>query len=201
MKDLERQLWRKIAFAKRLASAFLSCGLFLAPVVSEAATWQRILTCDNGRAWLDVDSTERRRVQVVVRNPEAIRYLNSLGVNYASRTDETMELTFNLNHEVGVFTPADFILGTASSQFENKLAKKIGDEYFVKYSEQIYAFRDGTGLKIEFVRTGLDICNYYDARNQSCVDGRTHYVRDRYIGNWYFPDCKNQLSAPVRRGN
>lgn len=202
VKILMRQKWFGRSLAKGLAVATLALLLHAVPAGAQSETappiqpaqpiqWERILTCDSGKAWVDVDKSERRRVQVVIRNVDAIRYLNALGVASEGRLGANTEMTFLLQQETGVFSLKDFSLATAQHAYDNKIAVAIGDEYFVKYNENTYAYRDGNGLKLEFVRTGLEICNYYDSRNQTCVDNRTHYVRDRYVGNWFFSDCKN----------
>lgn len=160
--------------------------------VSIKPNWQRLLVCDQGRTWVDVDLNERRNVQVVSRDFAANQYLASQFVIMTSQTADLSQVTFQLHQDTGIFKTADFNVASSQESVTLKAPVLIGTDYMTQYSVVSRAFRDANngGLKLEFVRATMQICNFYDADSATCSGNLTYSVRDRYIGNWYFSSCQ-----------
>ena len=161
----------------------------VAPVLAQAATWEQILTCDSGTVWVDIDSTERRNLQIVIRNPAAIKYLETLQVSTAEGSTPT-EMIFRVRQISGIFHASQFTSAEAINNVDGRgRALPVDNEYMSKYTNHTYLYRDGQGIKIEFARSNMSICNFFDSSNGTCLGGRTHFAPSRYVGNWYFPSC------------
>ena len=152
--------------------------------------WQRILTCDQGRFWIDVDLNERRNLQLVSRDTTANGYLTTLAVLPTTQSSDLAQMTFNVSHEVGIFKASDFAIASGQSSVNLAAPTQIGDDYMTQFSVMTRAFRDAGsgGVKLEFVRTAMQICTFFDLATNTC--NGTYGVRDRYIGNWYFANCQ-----------
>jgi hypothetical protein len=79
---------------------------------TEAAlgTWETTLTCNGGAAVLDVDPGERRQLQFVIRDPNAINYLTgAVGLQYGPlNRGNGRELIVAGWSDQGVFSPSNF---------------------------------------------------------------------------------------------
>ena len=53
----------------------LSCSLFAWPA---SAGWEKVVTCNDDRAVIDVNTDERRFLQLVIRDPQIIQHFNEL---------------------------------------------------------------------------------------------------------------------------
>lgn len=161
----------------------------ITPMLVQAATWEQILTCDSGTVWVDIDTTERRNLQVVIRNPTAIKYLETLQVSTAEDSTST-EMIFRVRQASGIFQASHFTSAEALTDVDGRgRAFPVDNEYMTKYTNHTYLYRDGKGVKIEFARSNMSICNFFDSSSGTCVGGRTHFVPSRYVGNWYFSSC------------
>ena len=68
-----------IPFKHFFFNAFVVATLFsISPLYAE--NFQKILECDNGQVWVDVDRDQRQQIQLVVRNREANRFFHHQGV-------------------------------------------------------------------------------------------------------------------------
>lgn len=159
--------------------------------VSVQPNWQRLLVCDQGRTWVDVDLNERRNIQVVSRDLAANQYLAGQYVIMTSETADLSQVTFQLHQDTGIFKISDFNVASSQESVTLKTPVLIGTDYMTQYSVVSRAFRDANsgGLKLEFVRATMQICNFYDAETATCSGNLTYAVRDRYIGSWYFSSC------------
>jgi hypothetical protein len=65
-----------------------------------SSNWEKLLTCDNGAAVLDVNTAERRDFQFVVRDANIVRYFESQfpGLSLANGRGEFIARNFDRYH-------------------------------------------------------------------------------------------------------
>ena len=71
-------------------------------------SWQALMTCNGGAAALDVDRTERRNVQLVIRDPRVVDYLQSKTQSPMVNAKHEIVITANEQLGHGLFSPRDF---------------------------------------------------------------------------------------------
>jgi len=139
------------------------------------AGWQKLLTCDDGSAVVDVNTSERRSVQLVIRDKHAVNYLGSSG---AFPSYGRGEIVVSGWQESGVFQPQDFRGFSASFTSAN--------------DKTTYVWRDGVGLRIEIEASGtrMGTCGGQceDPLSSSC-EGRCNESYRYEVANWHFRSC------------
>jgi hypothetical protein len=148
------------------------------------AKWDKLFTCDNGKVHVDVDSEQRTRVQLVIARSDAAHYLYevlNMGFDYYSGG----EVGVKGYQARGVFHRDDFV--GAETRMTYNLLRQVGNEKYLRYTESAYFYREGTGLKVEVIRTNIEKCEGYNGRFGTCAG--SSYIQSQYAGNWYFPGC------------
>jgi hypothetical protein len=158
--------------------------------VSYAGQWHPILTCDNGESVVDVNIYERRNLQLVIRAPKIIKYLNEAGVVQSKSGSWeivlggwTGHVDFNRQYgpkvygqpygSRGVFAPDDLKEFIANFNiYENKPFVRI--------------VREGKGLKVQFAEIKVQGCAVYSKPENSCLEYYTEFVQR---ADWYFQSC------------
>lgn len=165
--------------------------------------WQKLLTCDDGAAVLDVFGTNHQLLQVVVRDPAVLRYLNDVGAirSRFGATEEVVQGTadhvdwthgfgprlprYASQHDPGADGPADFreMLRLPNGGFP-------GTEIFGSF---VRVAREGGGMKLQFGRMEDRGCangpSYSDEAGEhfQCFEHFTAYIE---TANWYFEQCQ-----------
>ena len=105
-----------------------------------SAQWEAVFRCDDGSV-LDVDTSERRNFQFVVRNDAAKKHLMTAYdvASFDWNVSPTGEVVFRGRLERGVFYPQDFTQGVAISGTPKV---QVGDEW---------------GPTVDVIRNGSDI--------------------------------------------
>ena len=143
--------------------------------------WQKLLTCNGGAAVLDVDSGERRNVQLVIRDRNIVDYLQSKSPD-SSMVNASHEIVMQASEELihGLFKASDF---------------GADDFWTYRYPDFLDAAviqRDGNGIKVTIAKRFDPICeNGYWGYQGGCNGGsaiRAHV--DEELANWYFDDCR-----------
>lgn len=145
-----------------------------------SGAWQKMVTCNGGAAVLDADTGERRQVQLVIRDPNAINWLTGRVGMQLGPLDRGngRELVVRGWTDNGVFSPADF----------RSMGAPLG-------GGDAQVFRDGAGIKIVF-RHDDGVQGGYCTDNQGgweggCIGGWAGGTRVmRELANWYFDDCR-----------
>jgi hypothetical protein len=165
---------------------------------ADGALWYKLYTCNGGAAVLDVNGNERRNLQLVIRDPNIMKYFHDLGMvqlPYGATelilSGWTGRVDFSRAHGPvlygqpyggpGVFNRSDF-------------SELIANYNFYQGGRFARIFRDGPGIKLQFGQIegrgcaqtetycpgdGFDCSTY-------CVDEYTEFVEK---ANWYFNDC------------
>lgn len=159
------------------------------------AQWQKVLSCDDGKAWVDVDTNERHHLQLVIRNKEANQYLDRiLGVaGLSSVSGGDWERVYS-GSQANALT-GDAIEAGTKTRFAGQGGTAIplerdNSRYATDFNEHLVFKKDGAGLKIEFTRTDINQCYAYYGRFGKCDDRGTFHVDKEYRGNWFFQGCQ-----------
>lgn len=152
---------------------------------SEAAyssgTYQKLVTCNGGAAVLDVDTGERRQLQFVIRDANAINYLTGqIGMQLGPlNRGNGRELIVRGWSKNGAFSAGDFhALSSPISTVGN-----------------VYVYREGSGIRVKFERDG-GVEGGYCTDNLGgfeggCLGGWAGGRRVSHeLANWYFDDCR-----------
>src|SRR5262245_58128499 len=116
----------------------------LSPVV-----WEKLLTCDGGTAVLDVNSDERRNLQLVIRDPNIIGYLDSVGVVDPAYNARELVLSGYVAH-VDFGSPngprmLDYPFGGKGIFDRHDFAEMIANYNYYEGGPFARIFRDGDG--------------------------------------------------------
>lgn len=148
-----------------------------AEAVYSTGSWQRLLTCNGGAAVLDVDTGERRHLQLVIHDANAINYVTG-AVHQQMLLDRGngRELIAAGWSTAGVFQPSE--LGSFTEDASD-------------YSSRVRVFREGKGVKVVF--------ELHRREGGFCTDWCSDFCCGGYAGasdvypelaNWYFDDCR-----------
>ncbi|OQW46983.1 MAG: hypothetical protein A4S09_16190 [Proteobacteria bacterium SG_bin7] len=149
--------------------------LLVSAFENSAHAWEKILTCDGGSAVVDVNTSERRNVQLVIRDQHVVNYLRPTG---AFNTNNNGEIIVSGWQSQGIFQPRDF------HGFSNSFTSA--------HDKTIYVWRDGAGLKIKVEASGTRVgtcggqCE--DPTSSSC-EGRCNETYKYEVANWIFRYC------------
>ena len=159
------------------------------------ADYNRILVCDAGQVWVDVNPANRTELQLVSRDSRANYYLNHELQAYASYEggqDGTWETVWRGVQPRGVFTASDFQGATLAADFtRNSIPSFKHGEWIVGYREYVSFFRVGMdGLKVQVTLSNVSKCvnNNHDPKFGRCAQG-TYYAGNEYVGDWTFTGC------------
>jgi hypothetical protein len=182
----------------------LGCG---GPTVSDSSKvqqsltskWEPILTCDNGAATIDVNTQERRNLQIVIKDKGIIDYLNRTGAVQSKFGAQEVIASGNTGwvdwknsygprigsqSGDGVFKPADFKELIAEHNY-----------YDASFGRLARVAREGKGVVLQygsFEKRGcakeVPYCpgDGFPCSN-SCVIDYSEFVEQ---ANWHFRDCK-----------
>jgi hypothetical protein len=159
------------------------------------ASWQPIVSCDDGAMTVEVDTKERRQLRVVVHDLAIARYVSQGQYETTYQSNRCGELgSFATNPCVaengdlalpgvtdsGVFTPAGFawMRGTA--------------QYFNGYRNVDFtAWRDGAGLRLERMSDSeqRSTCDY--GGSGSCAPPENVPASKEVYADWRFRSCTN----------
>lgn len=165
------------------------------------ATWQKLLTCDGGAAVLDVNGSERRNLQLVIRDQNIVRWLNQAGVVHSAYGATEVILSgwtgrVNWSDALGprleaqpYGAPGVFGVGDFHEMIANHDTYEGGFGSFVRVA------REGAGVKVQFGTIEKRGCakseTYYVGDGfgwqTSCVADYSAYVER---ANWYFQSCR-----------
>jgi hypothetical protein len=169
---------------------------------ARAENYQNLLSCDNGAAVVDVDISERKNVQLVIREPAIVRFLYGKGIWDASHArrncrsennqlicDPPAEIIIRginrteQGHQQGVFSVNDFAIGDAGSG--------LGSRPTLRF------FRDGHGLKVAGYGFIDSRCEGFISPSTGQCMGRVIPGYEFEIANWYFQNCERwQTTSP-----
>jgi hypothetical protein len=151
---------------------------------SEAAyssgTWQRLVTCNGGAAVLDVDTGERRQLQLDIRDANAVNYLTGqIGMQLGPlNRGNGRELIVGGWSNNGAFSRGDF------HAFSAPMAT-VG---------AAYVYREGKGIRVKFehddgIQGGFCTDNLGGFEG-GCLGGWAGGTRVSHeLANWYFDSC------------
>ncbi len=139
--------------------------------------WQPLLVCNGGGAVLDVDAAERRHLQFVVRDSNAISYVTgAIRQQMRLNRGNGREIIAGGYSQEGAFAPGDF-----RSFYEEA----------TDYTSRIDVAREGRGVRIRFSlhRREGGFCT--DWCSETCCGGYAggHDAFDE-LASWYFDDCR-----------
>lgn len=165
---------------------------------ADGALWYKLFTCNGGAAVLDVNGSERRNLQLVIRDPNVMRFFHDRGVvslPYGATelilSGWTGRVDFSRAHGPvlygqpyggpGVFKRSDFV-------------ELIANYNYYQGGRFARIFRDGSSIKVQFgqiegrgcARTEMYCPGDGFECQTSCVDEYTEFVEK---ANWYFNDC------------
>jgi hypothetical protein len=163
--------------------------------IGSAAQWEPVYRCDGGAATLDVRADERQNLQLVIRDPGIIRYLNDSGAvrsQFGANEIILSGFTGSLYNDgfgpkiypfvaPGVFYPSDF---------KSFLVHQRRDGG----SPLANIYRENNGIKVQFgeIRvTGCSkkACSYVGdgfGNVCHCVEEHTQFME---TANWFFEFC------------
>jgi hypothetical protein len=151
---------------------------------SEAAyssgVWQKLMTCNGGAAVLDVDTGDRRNVELVIRDRNVVDYLQSKAPNQMVNAKHEIVIRSGEPMMHGLFSPRDF----GQDDFWSYRVPDFWNAAIVQ--------KDGRGIKVTIAKRFEPICEGGQWGYQGgCWGG--HTIRARVIeelANWYFDDCR-----------
>jgi hypothetical protein len=159
-------------------------------------TWDRLMTCDNGAAELDVNDGERRNMQFVIRDQNIIRYLNQIGAiqsaygateaifsGWTGHVDWNDSLGPRLwNGAQPYGAPGVFNAGDFSEFIADHNYYEGGFGHFVRVA------RENGGIKLQIG----------SIEKRGCAHEETYYVGD---GFGYQTSCTADYSEYVEKAN
>jgi hypothetical protein len=138
--------------------------------------WQPIMSCDGGSAVVDVNTYERRMLQLVIKNEDIYKYISSNNELYGSAIIFSVlkkEIIVPAEVSRGVFSPEDFQGFQANAYMR----------------PAIRVYRVGSGIKVQAVDLAHWICTNYRENDYYCADG--YWTEDREVASWHFQTCAN----------
>ncbi len=141
----------------------------------EVVSWNKVLTCDNGAAVLDVDGGERRNLQFVIRDQRIIGYFaNEVRVSTRGIVDRSGEIILRGRQNQGVFGAGDF------------RAMDGGVD-----NASVSVRREGQGVKVVFYQSiAWSRCDGDVSPSTGMCSGQTQSgTTYNELANWYFHDC------------
>lgn len=155
------------------------------------AVWQKIVSCDNGGVTVDVNTLERREIQIVVHNRAAIPRFHK-GWFGSCRTGgspspldpcygDSGELVIKSRTDSGVFSPSEFNWAVSVehvSSSQNRLEDYIG---YRKNGGLSLDRKTSTGVWIDCGSSGEGPCT----SREFPADYITY-------DSWFFPGCSDQ---------
>ena len=162
--------------------------------------WKKTFTCNGGAAVLDVNGNERRNIQLVIRDGNAIRYLNEVGAvssPYGATEIVLSGWTGRVNWWDGLGprleaqpygAPGVFSRGDFHEMIADHNTYEGGFGHFVRVA------REGGGIKVQFGSIEKRGCAKSESTYvgdgfgtvTSCVADYSAYVEK---ANWYFDSC------------
>lgn len=184
---------RSVLFVAALCASSTAIGGCAAPSASEpsgqsesdlgSVPWTPLLVCDDGAAVLDVNADERRDFQLVVHDPNVVRYFESAfpGIPLANAKEEFIARSADRYHR-GAFYPSDFDQFTEPGDARNGHPVTIVE-------------REGAGVRVSLVEGKVGnlapFCNGepLPSENEGSCPGTLEYRVYHAKADWLFRAC------------
>jgi hypothetical protein len=149
------------------------------PVAASAdVNWETVLVCDNGAAFLQVDSGERRKVRFVVQEPAIITYFLGTGAfrNAGTNFGNGRQFIATSWVQQGIFAAHDF--------------HGVSGNY--NYGDSFTVMRENSGMKILLRHfNSWTACDGDISPSTGMCNGNSRSGTDVHdYANWYFQDCR-----------
>jgi hypothetical protein len=150
-----------------------------------SSRWEKVLTCDNGAAVLDVDTSERRHLQFVIRNPQIIGYLASeVRVSTQGIISRSGEIIVGGRQDRGVWSSSDFDKIDGNVPYVNAEVRREGGGVRVAF------WVNAQGAQGCFCAGGGDpcsgsLCQCPGGPEDTICPGNPH----QELANWFFRNC------------
>jgi hypothetical protein len=162
---------------------------------ADGALWYKLYTCNGGAAVLDVNGNERRNLQMVIRDPNVMKYFQDRGVVSLPYGATELILSgwtgyIDWNRSYGPLVHAQPYGGQGvfyRRDFKEMFANLTGYGQASRFTRVV---REGNGIRVQFGSIELRGCaepsTYFDCYT-TCSQDYTEFVEH---ANWYFNDCK-----------
>lgn len=181
-RDLLMKRWRSaaVAFGLGLSLSVVACGPSAEPLsesvqnaTGTGGVWENVLDC--GGAVIDVDSGERRNLQLVVRDAAAFPVLDRT-ITY-HQIDTGTERIYRGQSPYGVWNVSQFRHFRAYETVRNSAGMMPGIE----------VIREGAGVRVRQLDLGKTGCQPYSLDVSPPDDA---YPAECEVANYVFPQCR-----------
>lgn len=167
--------------------------------------WSQVLVCDGGALVVDVNTFERRAIQVVVNSAAVSYYLFNearkvaLDSGLTARFDGISRVAHELDRlpedkliaraslTRGVFSPADFA-GFSNSGYSGLGIANTGTLISL-HGNRIGA--DKFRLALVRERSTSGVCTgFVSPSTGRCEGGKVQYIEEKFVTDWVFNGCK-----------
>ncbi|MDZ4662027.1 MAG: hypothetical protein SGJ18_10465 [Pseudomonadota bacterium] len=176
-------------------------------IAAWAENYQTALVCDDGAAVVDVDLSERKNIQLVIRNPKIVQFLYESGIFDRSlvplnckqqgnqlKCDPPSEIIIRgRNHIVkgsqqdpGNLPGYPFYLGVFNKEQISSVdaGDGLGSRPTLRFQ------RDGKGLRVAGYGFRQGHCEGFVSPSTGGCQGRVVPGFEFEIANWYFQSCQ-----------
>jgi hypothetical protein len=145
---------------------------------AQAAWWVPVLTCDNGKARVEVDLGERRNVQIVITDPNIRDHFTKSGVRdfYGFGGGDSVGGRVN----EGIFY---------SSQFRGFVRQGASPTCHSGFAATFKVDRVGNGLTVVANQEAAEGCCWESDSYGTCYKKGAD-IPFREMANWYFRSCQ-----------
>lgn len=147
-------------------------------ISAHAASWETVLSCDQGAAILQVNKDNRRNYQFVIKDPNILVYFNGSGAfrNAGSNFGNGRELIVGNYLHFGIYDGGQF---------------QEGDGHY-NYGDSFLLRREGPGMKIILRNIhAWTHCYGNVSPSTGMCDGKVDSgVNIREYADWYFQQCE-----------
>jgi len=157
----------------------------MSPPAFASSYWKKAIECSTpaaGWAYVDIDQSNLRSVQVVIKNPAAIDWLQSTGEysDYYIRRLSSDTAVLEYKTSLPNFKPDDFRGFDARGSF--------GDARGAIYYGDHIILSNGN-LEIAIVQNAYSQCTDWRSNGDGCMASKA--IPEKIVKNWIFGGCRS----------
>lgn len=167
-----------------LLTGFLLTLSFPSTTFADSGYWRKAIECSTvaaGTAYIDIDQSNVRRVQIVIKNSAAIQYLYSAPIYsnpafqvLAKETAVLQGETLNPN-----FSPRDFQTVEHPGTFGSGYGWYYGNRIFLHNGSLVY----------QVIQNAYEKCSGFVDSEGMCRGGEVQFYPEKIVKDWIFPNC------------
>jgi hypothetical protein len=157
----------------------LAIGLCSGPQ-AQAANWQKIAVCENGSAVIDVNTDERREVQLVLRGNDLLGRLHNAGMVYLQYGQQEVVIR-GVHSELRQTSPTTAAPASLGGVFNARDFRKMLANNGQYGMYEVEARGREVALKTLYIQSGTSCTGEFEGECQGAVFHQTYVFQKEYI--------------------